>query len=320
MMREQREDGYYFCHICNHRRLDQEIVQSSSGEIRCMVCDNEGFVEKITEPQSRAQPSGFRTFQQTTNAEGFPVVSATSFQFNGDPFSSVLGMPLGNFIQRVFNGMMTPMGQMGAMGTAGGVRFHTTEAQGAEFLQGIPFQSLGENARTVFQSFMQNPLDPQNMNQFVYYVMENDPNREGGTPPASKTVLESLQTEVLDEEQAKKLETCAICTEDFAAGDRVHWLSQDRKACGHAFHVDCIVPWLKQHNTCPVCRYELPTDDPEYNRQRELLRSRIVEEVQRHVSPSNSSSFDSQQQDNTRDQRSRSFSGNGVQSSYCNVQ
>lgn len=219
---------------------------------------------------------GFTSFQ--TNAGGFPVITATSFDSNSDPFISALGMPMTNFVQQMFRGIMNPTG---ATGPRASVRFQTTTLG-----RGMPFEGFFEgsdpNIQSVFQSFMQNPLDPQAMNQFLYYVMESDPNRQG-SPPVARIVLENLETETLDEEQAKKLETCAICTEDFAAGDRIHWLSSDRKVCGHAFHVDCIVPWLKQHNSCPVCRYELPTDDEEYNRQREELRSRLVEEVQRHV-------------------------------------
>ena len=32
--------------------------------------------------------------------------------------------------------------------------------------------------------------------------------------------------------------------------------------CGHCFHGGCIRPWLLENNTCPVCRHELPGEEP----------------------------------------------------------
>jgi Ring finger domain len=73
----------------------------------------------------------------------------------------------------------------------------------------------------------------------------------GGTP-AAKHVIESLPSVVLasDAEPAE----CAICMDE---------MTQDRDVitklpCGHLFHGDCVVSWLCNHNTCPLCRFKLP--------------------------------------------------------------
>jgi len=58
--------------------------------------------------------------------------------------------------------------------------------------------------------------------------------------------------------QEKNLEppTCAVCCEHISLGMKGMFMP-----CGHIYHPDCLKPWLENHNTCPVCRFELPTEN-----------------------------------------------------------
>ena len=49
---------------------------------------------------------------------------------------------------------------------------------------------------------------------------------------------------------------CVICKEEMKQGRDVCQLP-----CQHLFHWMCVLPWLSKRNTCPCCRFLLPTDD-----------------------------------------------------------
>ncbi|KAK8925678.1 E3 ubiquitin-protein ligase RING1 [Platanthera zijinensis] len=83
-----------------------------------------------------------------------------------------------------------------------------------------------------------------------------------GSPPAAKHVVEELASIMLTEEDvANNKNLCAVCKDVFLVEEKAMLLP-----CSHLYHSDCILPWLGIRNTCPVCRHELPTDDPEYER------------------------------------------------------
>mmetsp|Transcript_11070 Transcript_11070/g.12473 ORF Transcript_11070/g.12473 Transcript_11070/m.12473 type:complete len:180 (+) Transcript_11070:319-858(+) len=45
--------------------------------------------------------------------------------------------------------------------------------------------------------------------------------------------------------------SCSICIDEFEEGEKIRLLP----LCGHAFHTDCILPWLKdRQGCCPLCK------------------------------------------------------------------
>ncbi|KAI9173705.1 hypothetical protein LWI28_009302 [Acer negundo] len=90
-----------------------------------------------------------------------------------------------------------------------------------------------------------------------------------GRPPASKSVVENLPEVALTQEDVESNNAlCAVCKDEISIGEKAKQLP-----CAHRYHGDCILPWLGIRNTCPVCRYELPTDDAGYERRRNRRNS-----------------------------------------------
>lgn len=86
-------------------------------------------------------------------------------------------------------------------------------------------------------------------------------------PPASKEVVAKLPVITLTEEILSKIgkdAECAICRENLVLNDQMQELP-----CKHTFHPPCLKPWLDEHNSCPICRYELQTDDHAYESWKE---------------------------------------------------
>lgn len=91
-------------------------------------------------------------------------------------------------------------------------------------------------------------------------------------PPASKVVVEKLPSVITTKEDVvNEKALCAVCKDQIEIGEDGKQLP-----CLHRYHGDCILPWLGIRNTCPLCRYELPTDDPDYEQRRIRTAARIL--------------------------------------------
>ncbi|KAL6135789.1 hypothetical protein ACLB2K_068014 [Fragaria x ananassa] len=79
--------------------------------------------------------------------------------------------------------------------------------------------------------------------------------------PATTSSINSLKNVRLDGLEEAIMEQnpwCVICMDYFAeAGVDVQLITP--LPCAHIYHLDCIVPWLKNSHLCPMCRYPMPT-------------------------------------------------------------
>ncbi|KAF5178649.1 E3 ubiquitin-protein ligase ring1-like protein [Thalictrum thalictroides] len=70
--------------------------------------------------------------------------------------------------------------------------------------------------------------------------------------PAAPSSVEALKIMKCGEENSK--DPCTVCMEELMTGEDLAVMP-----CLHVFHKECIGQWLKTTNTCPLCRFTMPT-------------------------------------------------------------
>jgi hypothetical protein len=98
-------------------------------------------------------------------------------------------------------------------------------------------------------------------------------------PPVSKIWLSTEFPKYVFNESEKPGHTCPICLLKFVDKDESDEtnLGVRLPKCGHVFHKACLEKWLEHTNSCPMCRFEFPTDDPnyeEFKRQKKREKAR----------------------------------------------
>ncbi|CDO73110.1 hypothetical protein BN946_scf185007.g164 [Trametes cinnabarina] len=94
------------------------------------------------------------------------------------------------------------------------------------------------------------------LDQIISQIMENSNAHQ--PVPATEEIIEKLPREVLEEGSPLLEKDCAVCKDQF----QLQTEDPDDHIiitlpCHHPFHQNCILPWLKNSGTCPVCRYQL---------------------------------------------------------------
>ncbi|EXC17855.1 E3 ubiquitin-protein ligase RING1-like protein [Morus notabilis] len=134
------------------------------------------------------------------------------------------------------------------------------------------FQRLAEHSRVL-------PLviDNHDGNDEVYddgdgdedpfgWVFQNFGESRSMPGAADESVVEALERLTYEEfsdhddhhnhDDESKLMTCVICMEEVMIGSQLIHMP-----CAHQFHEDCILQWLKKANSCPLCRFSLPSSN-----------------------------------------------------------
>ncbi|OII70868.1 RING domain-containing protein [Cryptosporidium ubiquitum] len=287
----------YFCHACqNNVRINES--QSNDTDLTCPQCGSNGFVELLVSDTQQGQGFSLFTITDPSNFQDSSAVLPRSSWVNISSFpqsSTELGADnlLSRLISEVSNSLRnshnTPT-SFDSVLPSDSTRIHQEQhnshhAQAISFSGEVPTVNPGTTTFMVglngeFREFPLGDVLAGSTLSNLVESMENalavalsaeDPNNRFGSPPASVQVVEQLPRETVSEENITRIKMCGpcvICQDEYNIGDEVIGLSKDEEVCHHIFHANCLLPWLNQHNSCPVCRFELPTDDVSYENRR----------------------------------------------------
>lgn len=121
---------------------------------------------------------------------------------------------------------------------------HTGEGTGVN----VVFRGGPSAERRNFSGFL---VGPGLEALFEQLLLQN--NRQG-PPPAPQSAIDSMPVVKINRRHLNDDPHCPVCTDEFEVGSEAREMP-----CKHLYHTECIIPWLVQHNSCPVCRHPLPS-------------------------------------------------------------
>ncbi|KAF2288242.1 hypothetical protein GH714_005239 [Hevea brasiliensis] len=227
----------YWCHMCS--RMVTPVMEA---EIKCPVCES-GFVEEVDSTRD-LNNDGIDFGSERAFSLWAPILlglmgglgpsRARAQEHNGSNAQEENGE-----LESEFRSLFRRRG-------GGEARLQSL----ALVLQG-PFEmNQSENPIRNMASSLGDYLIGPGLDLLLQHLSENDPNRYG-TPPAQKEAVQAMPTVAVEQSLQ-----CSICLEEFDIGDEAKEMP-----CKHKFHSGCILPWLEIHSSCPVCRFQMPSDD-----------------------------------------------------------
>ncbi|WKX88812.1 hypothetical protein Q1695_008441 [Nippostrongylus brasiliensis] len=268
----------YYCHQCRNQ------VPLRNTDMICGVCGGE-FLEQMSAPPPRVVTAPYAPYRQPGGRVHFhhhhhtpppqPHVHLQQGSSQNGPdnvFQSIMGV-----FNSLANQQPPPASQNRGSNNADGhtqangrptpgpqgITFSLDQAMQMHPLLGQVLSNLGDPHMQV-RIHIGDDRDGTMHGPFGDYVWgENGMDRivtqllnqmDGNVRPVGLTEqqINKLPIIKVSEDHVKKDTQCTTCFEDFKLGELVVEL-----LCRHIFHTQCVVPWLQQRPSCPICRQEV---------------------------------------------------------------
>jgi len=263
----------YFCYSCNKECNIVIEMEDNSEVYKCSQCKN-SFIEEIEDTQNNSNNTNTSNNNNNLNNINIQYIN------------------LGNNINNINNNNRNNNANL-QYGLNGTLLFLPSTVNYVPFSQGevvaVPnifnnfgnlvtniatpiLNSLGFNSsNNPILNFLNNHNNDFQFNNLVNIIMSLEAGANGN-PPASQRAIDSLPKITINKENINNYKdiTCNICLDGFCDGDIIRILE-----CKHEFHENCIITWLRSKNTCPVCRHELESNDPNYERRKNNHRENL---------------------------------------------
>mmetsp|Transcript_7873 Transcript_7873/g.14281 ORF Transcript_7873/g.14281 Transcript_7873/m.14281 type:complete len:369 (-) Transcript_7873:2628-3734(-) len=105
----------------------------------------------------------------------------------------------------------------------------------------------------------------------VEHENSDDVDRSGSEPLMQTSIPVSPSRDTVTSGRFVSSSTCSICIDEFVPGEMLRVLPR----CDHAFHTECILPWLtERQGCCPMCKVPVLPDELQRSRRHRSRRRR----------------------------------------------